>query len=296
MILNPGGLPRYLWAVPAHYVDITPASAKALGEAFVSACSVRLVGTQSLSARIEPPPGDAQVVSTAALSDLEIRPPDLVAQVGAGLPLSELHARLRAQGLVWPVERLEPNGTVGGLIASGRGSVVHPSDFPVSRWILGTRIMLPTGALIEVGGSTIKNSSGYGLTHAMWGSMGRLGALVAVTLRLRHVVPEDALATDRCHAIAQVLSLPCEVRAEELPANWGTSEWDTIAPNAPRVMASDGTRALVGCPNTEVASKVASEIRCRGGWAAVDRPPGKPLGLAKWRVLTTALDPKDLLV
>lgn len=282
--------------MPAPYVDTTPASATALGEALVSACPVRIVGTQSLSDRISAPSGSARIVSTASLTDLEIEPLNLVAQVGSGLLLAELHAKLWEQGLVWPVERLEPNGTVGGLIASGRGSAIRPTDFPANRWILGTRIMLTTGDLIEVGGATVKNSSGYGLTHAMWGSMGRLGALVTVTLRLRHAVPEDALTADRRHAITQVLALPCEVRAEELPATWSTSAWNAIAPNAPRVMASDGTRALIGCPNIQVAGKVASEIECRGGWAAVDRPPGKPLSLSKWGVLTSALDPEDRLV
>ncbi len=280
----------------ASHVDLTPSSAAALGEAITGARSVRIVGTQSLSARTQSPPGSARVVSTAALTDIDIQPLDLVARVHAGVPLADLHAGLREHGLVWPVERLEPGGTVGGLIASGRGSAARAADFPARRWVLGATIMLASGEPIEVGGATVKNSAGYGLTHAMWGSVGRIGALMAVTLRLRHVASEDDSAADRGRGMTRVLAMPCEVRAEELPAGWDESEWQAVAPARPRVVAADCTRALIGCPNVTTAYKVAGEIQRWGGWAAIDRPPEPALAPDAWGPLTTALDPDGRLV
>ena len=200
------------------------------------------------------------------------------------------------QGLVWPVERIEPNGTVGGLIASGRGSAVRAADAPARRWILGATIVLASGETIQAGGATVKFSAGYGLTHAMWGSGGRLGALAAVTLRLRQAIAGDAAAPDPEPTLAQILESPYEVRAEELPAGWREPEWEAVAAGLPRVVSADSARALIGCPNRAAAEAVATAIQRRGGWAAIDRPPAEATPLSEaWEPLRDALDPERRL-
>ena len=192
--------------------DLTPPTIAALGAALAEARTVRIVGTQSLASRTSPPPPNALVVSTAALTELHVEPLDLIARVEAGTRLADLRQRLSEHGLVWPVERLEPGGTVGGLIASGRGSAARAADAPARRWILGATIALASGEAIQVGGATVKFSAGYGLTHATWGSGGRLGALAEVTLRLRHAVAGDSADADARPELAQVLASPFEVR------------------------------------------------------------------------------------
>ena len=276
--------------------DLAPPTIAALGAALAKSRTVRIVGTQSLATRTAPPPPKALVVSTAALTQLEVQPLDLVARVEAGVRLSDLRRCLWEQGLVWPVERIEPNGTVGGLIASGRGSAVHAADAPARRWILGATIVLASGETIQAGGATVKFSAGYGLTHAMWGSGGRLGALAAVTLRLRQAVAGDAAAPDPEPTLAQVLESPYEVRAEELPAGWREPEWEAVAAGLPRVVSADSARALIGCPNRAAAEAVATAIQRRGGWAAIDRPPAEATPLSEaWEPLRDALDPERRL-
>lgn len=277
--------------------DLTPPTIAALGAALAEVRSVRIVGTQSLASRTPPPPPNALMVSTAALSGLRIEPLDLIARVQAGVTLADLRQRLGEHGLVWPVERLEPGGTVGGLIASGRGSAVRADDAPARRWILGATVVLASGETVHVGGATVKFSAGYGLTHAMWGSGGRLGALAEVTLRLRHAVTEDSIGAFARPELPQVLASPLEVRAEEMPAGLGEREWEAQAPGLPRVVSVDGHRALIGCPNRTAAEAVASAIQSRGGWAGIDRPPAEPPPHSdSWRPLREALDPAGRLV
>ena len=277
--------------------DLTPPTIAALGAALAEARSVRIVGTQSLASRTPPPPPSALVVATAALSGIQIVPLDLIARVQAGANLADLRQRLGEHGLVWPVERLEPGGTVGGLIASGRGSAVRADDAPARRWILGATVVLASGESIHVGGATVKFSAGYGLTHAMWGSGGRLGALAEVTLRLRHAVPGDSIDAFARPELRQVLASPFEVRAEELPAEWGEREWESQAAGLPRVVSADGHRALIGCPNRAAAKAVVAAIQSRGGWAGIDRPPADPPSHSDpWRPLREALDPAGRLV
>ena len=277
--------------------DLTPPTIAALGAALAETRTVRIVGTQSLASRAPPPPPSALVISTAALSEFQIEPVDLIARVQAGVRLADLRQRLGEHGLVWPVERLEPGGTVGGLIASGRGSAVRVADAPARRWILGATIVLASGEAIQVGGATVKFSAGYGLTHATWGSGGRLGAIAHVTLRLRHAVAGDSADADARPELAQVLASPFEVRAEELPTGWGTPEWEAIAAELPRVVSADGHRALIGCPDRAAAEAVVAAIQCRSGWAAIDRPPTQPPTQSDaWRTLQEALDPEARLV
>lgn len=276
--------------------DLTPPTIAALAAALAEARHVRIVGTQSLDSRTPPPPPNALTVSTAALTELQIEPLDLIARVQAGVTLADLRQRLREHGLVWPVERLEPGGTVGGLIASGRGSAVREDDAPARRWILGATVVLAAGETIHVGGATVKFSAGYGLTHAMWGSAGRLGALVEVTLRLRHAVPGDSIDADASTEFSQVLASPVDVRAEGLPSGWSKADWEDIAPAVPRVVSPDGARAIIGCPDRHTADAVKAEIQGRGGWAAIDRPPETAPPSEAWEPVREALDPERRLV
>ncbi|MCY3912020.1 MAG: FAD-binding oxidoreductase [Chloroflexi bacterium] len=276
--------------------DLTPPTIAALAAALAEARRVRIIGTQSLASRTPPPPPNALTVSTAALTELQIEPLDLIARVQAGVKLAGLRQRLWEHGVVWPVERLEPGGTVGGLIASGRGSAVRVLDGPARRWLLGATVVLASGETIHIGGATVKFSAGYGLTHAMWGSAGRLGALAEVTLRLRHAVPGDSTSAGPRPEVRQVLESPHEVRAAELPSGWREAEWEAIAPAMPRVVSVDGARALVGCPDRDAANAVTAAIRGRGGWAAIDRPASTPPPSEAWEPLGDALDPERRLV
>lgn len=277
-------------------VDLTPPTIAALGAALAKARYVRIVGRQSLASRTPPAPPSALTVSTAALTELQIEPLDLIARVQAGVTLADFRQSLSEHGLLWPVERLEPGGTVGGLIASGRGSAVRVADAPARRWILGATVVLASGEAVQVGGATVKFSAGYGLTHAMWGSGGLLGALAEVTLRLRHAVAEDSVGADARPELGQVLASPFEVRAEELPAGWNEAEWEAIAPGLPRVVSAGGARALIGCSDRDTANAVTAAIQGRGGWAAIDRPAETAPPSEAWEPLRDALDPERRLV
>ena len=281
--------------------DLTPPTIAALAVALAEARSVRIVGEQSLASRTPPPPPNALVVSTAALTELQIEPLDLIARVQAGVKLADLRQRLWEHGLVWPVERLEPRGTVGGLIASGRGSAVRADDAPARRWILGATVVLASGETIQVGGATVKFSAGYGLTHAMWGSGGRLGALVEVTLRLRHAVPGDSLGADARPELSQVLaSAHASCGAEEVPAGWNAKPNGKPSHPGNATGASAPTRR----PRPHRLSETATRLRCRDGRDSgprrlgSHRPPsrdGTPPSEA-WEPLRDALDPDRRLV
>ena len=286
---------------------ISPATVQELAQTVQQAAAakqkLRIAGTQSLRARCPPPPAGARVLSVAGLDRIEIDAQNLVARVDGGVRLDCLWQALDGAGLVWPVERLEPGGTVGGLVASGRGAGRRPGDAPARRWILGAQIVLGDGSLVTVGGATVKNSVGYDFTHATWGSCGRLGAIVHLTLRLRHP-PDDDGATARPAppgALEAVLASPVEVRCEEIPAGWSATELATRAGGGPVALSADGSRALMGFDETATARSAVERLTALGCFAALDRPPEprpREKGAAGllWRALRSAVDPAGVLV
>ena len=258
--------------------DLTPPTIAALGAALAETRHVRIVGRQSLGSRTSPPPPGALVVSTAALTELRIEPLDLIARVEAGVELAELRRRLDEHGLVWPVERLEPGGTVGGLIASGRGSAVRGADAPARRWLLGATVLLASGEAIQVGGATVKFSAGYGLTHAMWGSGGLLGALAEVTLRLRHAVAADSAAADvtssnwrgcshRRTRCARMNCLPDGASPSGKPLGANCRESSAPTAIAPSLAVQTAPRRRPLCLKSSVAA---------AGPPSIDRRPKRP--------------------
>lgn len=76
------------------------------------------------------------------------------------------------------------SATIGGIVAansSGPRRLLYglPRDI-----VLGVRFVAPNGDIVEAGGKTVKNVSGYDMSKLMIGSAGTLGILCEMTLRL----------------------------------------------------------------------------------------------------------------
>ena len=204
---------------------------------------LRVVGTRSVERFLQPQAECWDRVSTVGLGGIEVAARDFTVRVGAGVLLAELDEALGPLGLVWPVRRVEAPGTVGGLIASGRGTTIAEQDGPARRWVLGARLVDGTGEVLTVGGATVKNSVGYGVTHALWGSEGRLGAMVELTLRVRgrregDDAPGESL--DRA-ALDGAAAL---VRCEDLAPGTARKALDGMAGAVRAVGSSDGLRVV----------------------------------------------------
>lgn len=206
---------------------------------------LRVVGARGVERFALGTVAGAERVSMRGLDRIEIAGPDFTVRVGAGVLVADLDAALARPGLVWPVRRLEAPGTVGGLIASGRGTTISAQDGPARRWVLGARLVDGTGEVLSVGGATVKNSVGYGVTHALWGSEGRLGAIVELMLRVRgrRAGDDAAGASLEREALEAAKAL---VRCEDLAAGTAGLALKGMAGATQAAASSDGLR-VVGC-------------------------------------------------
>lgn len=139
-------------------------------------------GTRSRAGR---PVDPGATLSTAGLHRIiEHTPAELTATVEAGLPADEFVAGLAVTGQWWPQADVTPGSTVGGILAaaaSGRGRLRHG---PVRDSLLEVVLVTGDGRIVKGGGRTVKGVAGYDIPRLAVGSLGTLGVITQVTLKL----------------------------------------------------------------------------------------------------------------
>jgi glycolate oxidase FAD binding subunit len=139
-------------------------------------------------------------------------PSELVVTVRAGTPLAELEAALAEKGQYLPFEppHFAVDGavaTVGGMVAAGLNGPARASVGAVRDYVLGVTLLNGRGELLTFGGQVMKNVAGYDVSRLMAGSLGTLGLIAEVSLKvLPKAVAESTLVfeMDEAQALAQL--------------------------------------------------------------------------------------------
>ncbi len=117
---------------------------------------------------------------------LTYEPTELVITVRAGTLLTDIQDLLAAQGQMLGFEppAFANSATIGGTIAcnfSGPGRAAYGAarDF-----VLGCKIINGKGEVLSFGGEVMKNVAGYDVSRLMAGSLGTLGVLLEISLKV----------------------------------------------------------------------------------------------------------------
>lgn len=126
------------------------------------------------------------VLSTARMNRiLEISPADQLAVVEPGVINAELNTALEPHGLFFaPDPASRAISTIGGNIATNAGGLLCAKYGVTREAVLGLKVVLADGTLLELGHRTVKGVTGLDLTALMIGSEGTLGVVVEATVRL----------------------------------------------------------------------------------------------------------------
>jgi len=110
---------------------------------------------------------------------------DLVAVVEPGVVTEDLQSAVEKVGLFYPPDPASAAfATIGGGIANCAGGL-RGLKYGVTRdYVLGLEAVLPGGTVINTGGSTMKNVTGYDLTRLIVGSEGTLAVVTRAVLKL----------------------------------------------------------------------------------------------------------------
>lgn len=119
-------------------------------------------------------------------------PTELVITARAGTPLSEIETVLAKQGqmLAFEPPHFGANATLGGAVACGLSGPRRPYAGAVRDMVLGVTIINGKGQKLRFGGQVMKNVAGYDVSRLMVGSLGTLGVLLEISLK---VLPRPAV-------------------------------------------------------------------------------------------------------
>lgn len=134
-----------------------------------------------------PPAGRFAVVDLrqALRGEIRHRKDDLTVSAGTATTLAEIDDVLAPTGQRLPLDPPVPGrATVGGALAVGSAGPLQ-TRFGLPRdLLLGMTVLRGDGVLVKAGGQVVKNVTGYDLMRLMCGSLGTLGILAEVTLRV----------------------------------------------------------------------------------------------------------------
>lgn len=116
---------------------------------------------------------------------LEISKTNMTAKVQTGVVVADLNDAVEDIGLFFPPDPSNMKvSTIGGAIAQSAGGPKTFKYGTTKDYILGLKVVLANGDIVETGSSMIKNATGYHLEQLFIGSEGTLGIVVEATLKL----------------------------------------------------------------------------------------------------------------
>jgi FAD/FMN-containing dehydrogenase len=134
-------------------------------------------------------------------------------RVDAGAVTEEVHKHAAEHGLTWPVDFASKGSSqVGGNIATNAGGVKVIRYGLTRQWVLGLRVVLASGEVLDLNGALEKNNTGIDLRQLFIGSEGILGIITEATLKLTRLPGQLDVLLFAVPNLAGVLSLFREAR------------------------------------------------------------------------------------
>ena len=131
------------------------------------------------------PEGVVELLTAGMSGLLDLDRRNYTLTVESGISLHVLHRELESQGCHLRLPKA--GGTLGGLMATRPWPGIRED-------LLGMRLLLSNGDVVELGGKVVKNVAGYDLSRFVLGSWGSLGVILEATFKL-YAFPLDVPQT-----------------------------------------------------------------------------------------------------
>jgi glycolate oxidase FAD binding subunit len=171
--------------------------------------------------------------------------------------LVELEAQLAAhrQCLAFEPPRFTPATTVGGMVAAGLSGPSRAAAGSVRDHVLGITMVSGTGELLHFGGRVIKNVAGYDVSRLVAGSLGILGVIVEVSLKVLPIAEAETTLRFDCKP-ADALAMLHAWGARPLPLD-ASAWWNgslIVRLRGSVAAVGEGSDAMGGEPIPEAAA------------------------------------------
>ena len=135
-----------------------------------------------------------EILDTRAHAGLvSYEPSELVITARGGTPLCEIEKVLAEKGQCLPFEppHFGQSATLGGCVAAGLAGPRRVSAGAVRDFVLGAKILDGRGRLLSFGGQVMKNVAGYDVSRLIAGSLGTLGLIAEISLKVLPRAPSE---------------------------------------------------------------------------------------------------------
>jgi len=151
-------------------------------------------------------PAGAILDTRAHAGIVDYEPTELVITARCGTPLAEIEAALaeRSQMLAFEPPHFGPHATLGGVIASGLCGPRRATGGAARDFVLGATLLDGRGDVLAFGGRVMKNVAGYDVSRMLAGSLGTLGVLLEVSVK---VLPRPFAETTLRFALDEIDAL-----------------------------------------------------------------------------------------
>lgn len=198
-----------------------------LSDAHEIPVTVRGAGT-SLSGGPVPVAGGIVLCTTRMNRIQGIDRENFTVKAEVGVVLNDLNQALAKENLFFPPDPQSfLAATIGGCVSENAGGPYAVKYGVFKHYLLAVTAVLPSGRIVNLGGNTMKNVTGYDLPQILCGAEGTLAVIADVTLRLlplpqakstvMAVFDRVMTAGQAVHAVRSSGVMPAKI---ELMDNW----------------------------------------------------------------------------
>ena len=216
-------------------------------------------------------------------------PAELVITARCGTPLAEIEDALaaRRQMLAFEPPHFAARGqasaaTLGGAVAAGLSGPRRQSVGALRDFVLGAKLMDGRGHVLNFGGQVMKNVAGYDVSRMLAGSLGTLGLILEVSLKVLPQPFAELTLQFEMNAVDAVRKLN-EWGGQPLPITGSAWRSDLL------VIRLAGASAAIKAARVKMGGELVDAIHAAKFWHAIreqtdnffaDAGPGQAL----WRL------------
>lgn len=141
---------------------------------------------------------------------------DMTIHLEAGVRLGDLQATLSERSQMLPLDPwCGPEATLGGIVATNAQGPFRAVG-TIRDWVIGMTLVHADGMRSRTGGRVVKNVSGYDLAKLYTGSLGSLGVVAEISLKVRSCYEATASARIELPDVSAAVQMIRDLRTSPL--------------------------------------------------------------------------------
>ncbi len=225
---------------------------------------------------------------------VDYEPSELVITARCGTSLSQIEATLAQHGqfLAFEPPAFGGDPTIGGVVATGLSGPRRASAGAARDFVLGASLLNAHGELLHFGGQVMKNVAGFDVSRLLCGSLGILGLITQVSLKVLPLPRAEVTLQFECNG-AGALERFNAWRAQPLPIS--AAAWHAGIAS----VRLSGSPSAVRAARETLGGETLDESRSEAWWSSLrdqKLPVFQENAQRLWRLSLPATAPLDACV